>query len=902
MTALAGFSGVGKTTMVSELVTEAQRPSVVETVPANGYGMDDLCFNLAEALEKLGYPAVADHLGESVSAAFTRALTEPVLIVLDDFQELLDTQGHPPSDFRKMVTALGSKIPALPGRLLLVSNRAPAEGAWLEKARVRRVEPPPAHQATELLAHLLADRNLEDDIPLNLREDVVHWLGCNPRAIHALVACLSHDSLDDLIDLNSDSWDARDEVISEEFLRQLEERFMSRILSHLSADAHNLLMELSVYRKPFTKEAIQQLKPYITSLEPARKELASLFILEHMGRWYRFNRVSRELARSSMLGDKRKANQLHRHAADYYTRHFLARQKDSRIDRSSDFVEARFHLLRSENNRQFEEIAAEFRSQLHAMYGNGFNVPSDHNSRQQLLVTLSAALDGVREPHSILRLLFAKLLLARALPGDEVLAYRQLTLACRGTKASEVWVRRTRLAAEVDGPTAISAIITQAKKELSAAGFVEVVCAAVKALAKEGYDSEARGHLDRLDDSLYEQGNSFVLFQLYGAILAREGKYREAVSKTLSGYLRLRSTPGPISRLVEQSAMFAAAAKDLNALKQIQILIVQNGGDSEWYTLCEMLKLQCGGHYAQAAELAKPYPRYITTRLQQVFCLLCLGNAEEAAEILDRLGPRHSAGWLKAVTALSLDPAMLSERAGRWLSDFAAEQGVPVETVSAKYLIECWDRVGSDIGLNVAFYFPELPSSMTGLSVNLHRLQSGGTALNNIDLHSARFSKYFEASPNGRFGNGVERPHRPPGGEVRVFTNGGPAILVGQQTLNQGDLYMESKYNVGQAGAVGDNATATGNTFQQVNANGASDLNKLALELQRLSIELRNVPEGERNAAGLAQIDAAAAAAADGDEARTKSHLARAGTWALNAATAVGTGLAAAWIKTALGV
>ncbi|GAA3805867.1 hypothetical protein [Amycolatopsis tucumanensis] len=118
------------------------------------------------------------------------------------------------------------------------------------------------------------------------------------------------------------------------------------------------------------------------------------------------------------------------------------------------------------------------------------------------------------------------------------------------------------------------------------------------------------------------------------------------------------------------------------------------------------------------------------------------------------------------------------------------------------------------------------------------------------------------------------------------------------------EVVMGDKYEVsGQTGAVGRNARAKDMTFQQVwqGEGDRLDLPRLAGELEILRLELKRQATTREHDAVVAEIGAAAEAAERGDGPETLSRLQRAGKWALGAATAIGTGVAAAAIKVAIG-
>jgi hypothetical protein len=119
----------------------------------------------------------------------------------------------------------------------------------------------------------------------------------------------------------------------------------------------------------------------------------------------------------------------------------------------------------------------------------------------------------------------------------------------------------------------------------------------------------------------------------------------------------------------------------------------------------------------------------------------------------------------------------------------------------------------------------------------------------------------------------------------------------------QGDV-VGDKYTVGQSGAVGPHAKAENIQFQQVWHQGLSglDVAQLADELKLLRAHLRQVADTPEEDESVAEISKAQAAASEGDGVGAMQHLRHAGKWALDGATAIGTSIAVAAIKAALGI
>lgn len=118
------------------------------------------------------------------------------------------------------------------------------------------------------------------------------------------------------------------------------------------------------------------------------------------------------------------------------------------------------------------------------------------------------------------------------------------------------------------------------------------------------------------------------------------------------------------------------------------------------------------------------------------------------------------------------------------------------------------------------------------------------------------------------------------------------------------EVVMGDRYEVrGAAGAVGRGARADNVTIKQVwneldNQNSA----ELAAELSRLRAEMKLEAKTPEQDLAVAEVARAELAAENGDGPGALEHLAGAGKWALGIATTIGTAVAAAAIKAAMGL
>lgn len=119
-------------------------------------------------------------------------------------------------------------------------------------------------------------------------------------------------------------------------------------------------------------------------------------------------------------------------------------------------------------------------------------------------------------------------------------------------------------------------------------------------------------------------------------------------------------------------------------------------------------------------------------------------------------------------------------------------------------------------------------------------------------------------------------------------------------TINIKELIMRDQYNVGEAGAVGPGAK----NFQQIwnQAGTTIDLAQLAQQLSTLRDALQKESSKPEHSAAIHAVAAAEKEAKNGDGAKVLNHLSKVGKWVLEAATKLGTDVAAAAIEKSLGL
>ena len=837
--------------------------------------------------------------GQDLLIGLETALRQSCLVVIDDFTELLSPEsGLPPQDFIVFLTQLARR-PATSGRLLLVTDTQLSLAKDMNLTIIR-LGPPAEADAVRLLGKMLEMSRHENEISTSQRLDVVRWLGCNPRALQALVACLDEDSLDDLIKDEGENWDLKDEVFSPTLIQELERRFRARTLSRLSPAGSLLLQFLSIYRRPFTKKGTDSFATRVSDIEYTRRELVQRFLLDHVDTLFFLNPISRELALARLREDPNRTRDAHSLAANYYTRHFRAKGPIDLNAHKVEFVEARYHLTNSDRTEEFAAIASRFRGYLLGNVRRLKTRPRNVAEKNQLIATLSTALSEDQRGYAEPRHLLARLLLEGSPSlADKIRALRQVTLACRESSDPGVWVLRVRLSAQLETLGTTLAIVRQAEPVLSGGGMTQVYYAAAKALAED--DVRAPEVITLLDDAMNRQGSDpegWILFQLGAAVLARLRRYNDAIT-LLRDYLSTGVDIPFRGRLFEQMMLLAYATQDRRKLSDLRPLVYNERGSS-WTLFNCLCALLDDDFEAASKAVAEGNANAVAATMQAAFVELCRGYPRKALKYLSSVPQQHYAGsnyWLSSLVALSLGDLEVA-RAG--LKAYLDRELHDDESLTFATWISAWDETAGSLESNASFYFPRLPSKLTGLERDIIRLQDDNNVVDSTLL--ARLPDRPRDLAHDAQEAGSEDVEDQASDSLSEATVNAAPTLINVVHVSQEGTHMGDKNIVGQAAAVGSHASASNVTLQQLTGFTKMDMPALAEELERLRIALREQPTSDENDEALAEISRAARAASEGDEAKVVSHLRASGQWALRAANTIGVTLAAAAISKALGL
>ena len=359
----------------------------------------DTLLDIATKLDDQGISDMADAIdkGEDLLKSFKRVLLlHKVLIVIDEFQNTFSTTHNcPPKNLAVALQELANNA-AINGRLLLLTNKSVERTRWSEHFSIKTLPNLPINEAEQLLIQFLKERDIENEISVEERRDVVQWLGGNPRAMRVLVSALRYDNLNTLIGLQPGTWELRDRKVSSEFLHELEKELLEGILKNVSEDALSFLYRLAVYRKAFKVEAMEYSATNKTTMNRLRNELIDAFLLEREQEKNRY--LLHPLVRQVALHQYKHATPkefktAHGLAANYYTRHFESKQITQSGKLAGYFVEARYHLVYAEKEDVLKQIIVFFENHLLANFNWKSPIPDDEYQLNEQISLLSALLE-----------------------------------------------------------------------------------------------------------------------------------------------------------------------------------------------------------------------------------------------------------------------------------------------------------------------------------------------------------------------------------------------------------------------------------------------------------------------------------------------------------------------------
>ncbi len=473
---LQGFPGVGKTDLARDFrelaekqgkwqqavineIADRATPSVIESL-----------MELSATLSRQGLPEMEAVLfGEAnpnLAFALEKALQRQVLIILDEAQRFFEAgDGSPLPEMNGILSFLRNR-PKLEGRLLLLSDRLVENAKWSEwipKRTLTKLEP---EEAIEALENKLKDSSLELVEPLERKQELVKSLDYNPRAIEALVGALAYDSLDEIYGSKPGLWDTGDRVVSRECLHALERDLLERTLKHLDMAYQKKLWRLAVHRRSFKREALEKLCANKDEAAKLRAILVSRYLINFRSGALSLNPIVREISLDHLKEEPADCKQAHSGAADYYLRHFKAKQiVGSQTMLGESFAEARYHLVQAKRETEIRDIGHRFTDHLKREISAVFPVPTNAEELDERIGVLAVLVEdgGARglEEH------LARCLQSRQQPGDLKKAVVHAERATGPHSSAASWYLRAELENQSEGLDAGMRTIYEAMHKVS---------------------------------------------------------------------------------------------------------------------------------------------------------------------------------------------------------------------------------------------------------------------------------------------------------------------------------------------------------------------------------------------------------------------------------------------------
>lgn len=732
---IEGFPGVGKTELQRQLSAQLGEQSIrtayVNLLDEGVNQLGDLFLKLAQAFAEAGHGGLAKKIDEGAAqpqvqqellAILTR---KPLLLVLDDFQHTFDANGEPSKPFLDLLRDIKTR-PSLKSRVLLLSDRHPHEGRWSEQITLKKLDALNAEDGAAYLRDLLQTCEREADIPPERLADVVAWVDGNPRALRAIVAALAYEPLDELIELQRDSWDLREQHISPDLLYELETQLVGKVLQRLEAVDREVLYGLSVFRKAFNLDGFNLFLAPHPNRTLIRTCLIDNLLVKHLGRgWYSLEKVVREVATHSLSETSQLYRENHAIAGRHYARHFSAKRVVGAAMLGGNFVEAKFHYIQAHKIEELNRIAIRFMERIQADIHWGTPAPSEAHELDERIILLSVLLQEKTIP--CLDYHLALCLEKRNQATDLQRAFYHAKHAVEWRQVTcDPWLLVIRLAEQLEGSERAIALGKRGFKQLSTDKGLEVLCQYLaKLLVNNGKTEEA---INLLQDGIAKVPADKGLFSLYQScaeLLARDGQTGEAVKLLQDGIAKIPPQKGGY-KLSESLLSLAAKAQRQDWLEAFLARPRALEAESPQHDLAEVFLCQLADDWQAAAERAaqgrSKHPAYMALCAQEALSWLGAGQAAAAQAALARYPrpidypPSHGGTWLACcVSLLNGDTATAARRH----ADYLGQDCAAVPTLAD--LLALWNSPVPFSTPHPSYLFPMLPANLTGLGHTVTR-------------------------------------------------------------------------------------------------------------------------------------------------------------------------------------
>ena len=699
---LTGFSGTGKTEriirpLVSRARNKLRAPAVQIDVPANPTQLDqELLARLVTALADAGASELAAEAYDSTnfSEAVLCVLRADGLVIIDEFQRLLDVSSAFPiqaysEKFKKISKRDGDQ-----GCLWLVSNRA-VDPEWTEPFHTFTLEPPDdVDDAIGIVLEAIGTSDAEKLLPKARHNEISSRFGFNPRALRLLGHLMRYHALEELI---GPPLTITKGLALEDFADRLERILLMRAQESLSSAASVFLQEMSILPEAAPLGLLSALSNDPQTVRANVAELQGRFLIESHGKLRKVHPLVREVMLTRLARNPEESNAVHGRAGDWYAASI--KEAVSHLDDEKTTVGiagVRYHYVAAGDYHKLHTALQVVRPYLQERFSWRGSTPATDEERDAQISLLEVFL---REPGpASVEYHLARLLEMRNEGDDLVNALQHSAQALKDQDFSNPWVQRLILSYRVLGPDAVIELGAEAMAAVS---------------PKKGL---------------------FAVYHIYAAALNDRGRTDEAISLLLQGVqIDLGKN---MARLFEQALSYAAAMPHSLRLIEIRNWAEERKTLSPQVALADVLIDERVGNWREGAERAAKarieHDDYLHLALHEALCWLGAMDDSQAHRAISswmnrNLQPRSATTWLAA---------LISVRSGD------RSQGIRLATVYfgrtlvhdteliEQALISEWDtRVATLREPNPAFEFPVLPPSLSGLPYSIVRPQHGPRVL-----------------------------------------------------------------------------------------------------------------------------------------------------------------------------
>lgn len=485
-------------------------------------------------------------------------------------------------------------------------------------------------------------------------------------------------------------------------IEKLERGLLERALGQLPDDYLRQLYRLSVYRKPFKRQAIERLFDDIAVYAIFKNEIIDRFIMEQHKGWFNLHPIAREIGLQKLAQSRSDLKQAHSIVATYYTRHFEAKLIVGWGALGGHFVEARYHLVKAGKEDDLKEIASRFQSYIFSTLSAASPVPSSPEELDERIAVLSALLETPGPRY--LEYYLARLFKVRNQRNDLRRALHHIRRAISNSDFAPSW----QLCSEI--------------------------------LSQMGRNEEA---IDVLKDGIARVPVNMSVFSLYqaaGELLAQTGKTDEAIVLLKDGIAKLSIGKYGRHRLVEPVLSMMLAKQSIQTLDNFLSGTGALTIEPPQLALGKIYRLMILREWEAAAQLARQektrFPLYRPIMQAEAFCWLCINNLSAAEEALQPIivqdKPFEPTHWFRTWVALKQH----DRSTARDSLSFYLNRPISEQELSEQFLLELWDTAPTGRNrVDLAYYYPILPASLTGLPNDVVRIQYGPSVIIPLSSH-----------------------------------------------------------------------------------------------------------------------------------------------------------------------